>query len=330
MQNRMPTTGQRTELVNELEGRIAHLESGRIPASGPTESMQNHGCAVFGVTCARALAELFVEEFGRMKIAPPTFRGFINRARAHGYRSRVRGRLFHLLVRNFAPLQNDLLQNALGQLDELNNPQLHGSFPVGTKIPSLLNAKGVEVHGSMQFGPPLKAEEMRIRKKDGRAVEFVDDAYVSFADVPNARLWTFLCEIEIKTTGAASRFGKQIGFSQLRFGAQDMSAIEMTVAGFDGIVKIAPEHIVFSQRSIDRNAVTLLSTKKWLRLSDEDRATLAGAWQTGDVEEIYTRSDFRIQSTDLGHGDVFRKMTLAIHSGVLDLYVEALWPLVNR
>lgn len=103
----------------------------------------------------------------------------------------------------------------------------------------------------------------------------------------------------------------------------------MVVAGFDEIVKIEPKRIVFSQRSIDRNAVTLLSTRTWLRMPDEDRVILERAWQVGNVDEIYRQSDFRIQATDIGHGDVFRKMTLAVHAEFLDKYVQAIWPLAK-
>src|SRR5205814_930663 len=118
------------------------------------------------------------------------------------------------------------------------------------------------------------AEKIRMIKKNGKTVEFVDDVYVSYADGVLGRLWSFLTEAEVKTASASRGFAKQIGFAQLRLGADDLKKIEMTVEGFKKPVSVTPERIIFSQRSISRNAITLLSNRSWARLGSDIQAAL--------------------------------------------------------
>ncbi len=284
---------------------------------------------MFGAKSAKELAELFVHEFDRMTIRSKTFSAFLSKPRMEGYRSRVRGKLFHLLVRNFEPLQADLRNYATEQVKELNEPLVRGSHYLEyVPVPSqLINAKGVHIPTLVKFGKPMKAASIRIVKQNGHAVEFVDDMYVSCAQGVNGKLWSFLSEIEVKTASAARGFGKQIGFAQLRMGAADVKEIQMIVEGIKDPVRVPPHRIIFSQRSIDRNAITLLSRKTWAGLTDEARLSLTNAIDDGNVAEIYRQSGFRFQTSARGsHHDVFRRITLAIHIDYLDDYVQAIWP----
>jgi hypothetical protein len=164
-------------------------------------------------------------------------------------------------------------------------------------------------------------------KANGQTVEFVDDMYVAYGDGPLGRLWTFLSEIEVKTAGAARGFAKQIGFAQIRLGAGELKAVQMRVEGFKRLIRVPPERIIFSQRSIGRNAISLMGAKAWMRLSDELKSGLTKAIDVGDVAEIYKRSDFRIQSTTQETIDsVFLRITLAIDSSFLNAVVQAIWP----
>jgi hypothetical protein len=273
---------------------------------------------------------MLVTEFERMRIRAKSFGEFVNPARIEGYRNRVRGRLFHLLVRNFEPLQADFRREAAQQISELNDPQLAGSVTSADRnVPDWINAKETIVPRLQKFGRPRRAQNIRMIKKSGQTVEFVDDMYVAYADGALGRLWTFLNEVEVKTSGAARGFARQIGFAQLRLGAAELKAVEMQVEGFRRTVRVPPERIIFSQRSIRRNAITLLSDKAWARLSEELKAGLAKAIELGDVAEIYKRSDFRIQSTTQQAIDsVFLRITLAISSGYLNALVQAVWPRV--
>ena len=329
---RIVTAQERMEVVLELERRIARLEERVILQGERTKRRRNYGCAAFGVKNAKELAELCVKDFERMKIVPRTFRAFLQRARIEGYRSRVRGRLFHLFVRNFKPLQRDFLEYAAEQVKELNEPAVRGYYPpeIVPPAPKLINARGEELPRLVRFGQPRRAQEVRILKTNGRAVEFVDDMYVAYAQEADAKLWSFLSEIEVKTASAARGFGKQIGFSQIRLGADDVKDVEMIVEGFKKPVKVRPEHIIFSQRSIDRNAVTLLSKRSWARLANNVQFCLAKAMEKGDMIEIYRRSGFRFQVTTKGHGDVFRRVSLAIHNDYLNAFVQAILPAIHQ
>ena len=51
------------------------------------------------------------------------------------------------------------------------------------------------------------------------------------------------------------------------------------------------------------------------------------AMESGDVAEIYKRSDFRIQATTQQAEDsVFLRITLAVHADYLNGFVQAIWP----
>src|SRR5436309_6366428 len=144
---------ERTALLSDLEQRIRQCGT-ELPAK------------YFGVKDARELAEVFLLELEAMNIRPKTFREFIAQMRIEGYQSRVRGKLFHLFVKNFEPLQRDFKRAAAAQAKELNNPELAGKVPVGAKPPKLLNAKGVEIAQPVGFGTPRKATQIRILKTD--------------------------------------------------------------------------------------------------------------------------------------------------------------------
>jgi hypothetical protein len=316
---------EHVELVQILENRIAKLRSpvAILEATKPS----NWACAAFGVKSPRELAEHFVSRFEQMKFRSKTLGEFLSAARIEGHRNRVRGELFHLFVRNFEPLQADFRRDALLQLEELNNPQLAPSVQSGGIVPNWMNAKGMEIPRLQQFGRPRRAQNVRITKKNGKTVEFVDDMYVAYSDGALGRLWTFLNEVEVKTSSAARRFAKQIGFAQLRLGATELKRIEMSVEGFKKRVTVPPERIIFSQRSISRNAITLYSNRSWARLDSDIQAALMKAMETGDVAEIYKRSDFRIQdTTQQAEDSVFLRITLAVHADYLNAFVQAIWP----
>ncbi len=119
-----------------------------------------------------------------MRLRPQSFEEFISPNRVAGHQSRVRGKLWHLFVRNYQPLQEDFRANARNQLQELNEPQLAASFlPINptAKVPDLVDGKGEAIKVAGKFGRPRKAHAIQIIKSDGRAVEFVDDMYVSYA-----------------------------------------------------------------------------------------------------------------------------------------------------
>jgi hypothetical protein len=316
---------QRGELVEILERRICQLS----PPVGDTSEHQAPAawrCKAFGAKTPRELAAIAVAEFERMRVRAKSLTDFLSASRIEGYRNRLRGRLFHVLVRNFEPLQADFRRDAGLQLQELNDPQMAKAIAPGI-IPDWINAKGGTVPRLQKFGRPRRAQDIRMLKLSGQTVEFVDDMYVSYADGPLGRLWTFLNEVEVKTAGAARGFAKQIGFAQIRLGAAELKAVEMQVEGFKRTIRVPPESIIFSQRSIGRNAITLLSNRAWLRLSDELKAGLTKAIDVGDLAEIYKRSDFRIQSTTQESIDsVFLRITLAIDSGYLNALVQAIWP----
>ena len=321
---------QRIDLVQVIEGRIWHLAA---PVDATTKSHCNPGWGwtAFGVKTPRELSEHFVSRFEQMKFRSKTLNEFLSAARIEGYRNRVRGELFHLFVRNFEPLQADFRRDALLQLEELNNPQLARSVQSAGTVPDWMNAKGTEVPRLQQFRRPRRAQNVRITKTNGQTVEFVDDMYVSYSDGVLGRLWTFLNEVEVKTSSAARGFAKQIGFAQLRLGAAELKGVEMLVEGFRKPVTVPPERIIFSQRSISRNAITLYSNRSWARLATEIQAGLMKAIEIGDVAEIYKRSDFRIQATTQQAEDsVFLRITLAVHANYLNGFVQAIWPSLTR
>jgi len=326
------TQQHRTELVQLIEDRIRHLAA-PVDATSQSHGNAGWGLTAFGVKTPRELAEHFVSRFEQMKFRSKTLGQFLSAARIEGYRNRIRGELFHLFVRNFEPLQADFRRDALLQLEELNNPQLAPSHQSGATVPDWMNAKGMEIPRVQKFGRPRRAQDVRILKRDGKIVEFVDDMYVAYSDGPLGRLWTFLNEVEVKTSSAARGFAKQIGFAQLRLGAAELKRVEMWVEGFRKRVAVPPERIIFSQRSISRNAISLYSKRNWSRLAYEIQEGLRKAMESGDVVEIYKRSDFRVQATtqlakdtQLEEDSVFLRITLAVHADYLNGFVEAIWP----
>ena len=317
---------QRTDLVQVIEGRIGHLAPA-VDATIKDHGNPSWGWTAFGVKNPRELSEHFVSRFEQMKFRSKSLAEFLRAGRIEGYRNRVRGELFHLFVRNFEPLQADFRRDALLQLEELNNPGLAPSVQSTGTVPDWMNAKGMEIPRLQQFGRPRRAQDVRIMKKNGQTVEFVDDMYVAYSDGVLGMLWTFLNEVEVKASSAARRFAKQIGFAQLRLGAAELKEVEMLVEGFKKPVRVPPERIIFSQRSISRNAITLYSNRSWARLATEIQAGLMKAIESGDMAEIYKRSDFRIQATTQQEEDsVFLRITLAVHADFLNGFVQAIWP----
>lgn len=304
---------ERVKLISELETKIA--ETGTNPK-------------FFGVENPRQLAEMFINDIEEMGISVKTFRAFVSLKRIEGYRNRVKGKLWHLFVRNFEPLQKDFRDSASLQVQELNSPEVLGYHPpkILPTAPALINAKGKDFLRPVKFGEPLKAQGIRIIKKDGTVVEFVDDMYVSHSGQGDARVWSFLNEIEVKTASAAKGFGKQIGFAQLRVIADEVDHVEMVVEGSKGLQKINPENIIFSQRSIDRNAVTLLSRSKWARLTKDEQIEITDALRAGDESAIYKRSGFRFQKTSKGQGETFRRTTFAVSTDYFNALLLAVLP----
>jgi hypothetical protein len=320
---------QRSKLISEMEGRIAMLEKRNVPPHGHS-TIANFGCAAFGAKSPKDLTEIFVEQLEKMVVRHRSFKNFRDAIKIAGYRSRVRGKLFHLFVRNFAPLHVDFYQHAITQVAEINDPTSGTSLEPGTVPGYILNAKGEEIPRQVIFCLPKKAWDICIIKKNGKRVEFVDDMYVSHADDNGVTLWSFLCEIEVKTAGAAGGFGKQIGFSQTRMGHDDVAFIELRVEGFSEPVRVMPMHIVLSARTIDRNAISFLGKKSWAKLGEDIRSLLTTAIEKGNLEEIYVNSEFRFQKTKRGNGEVFRRITLAINNDFFDRYVNAIWPIITK
>jgi hypothetical protein len=309
-------TGQeRIKLISEVEERIA--QAGINPKN-------------FGLENRRQMAEIFINQLEKEGTRVKTFREFVALKRIEGYGSRVRGTLLHLFVRNFPPLQKDFRDSARAQVEELNSPEVLGNrIPLILRTaPGLINAYGDPVLKPVKFGKPLKGQKIRIFKKDGTVVEYVDDMYVSHAGEADAKkmLWTFLEEIEVKAAAAAKGLGKQIGFAQLRIIANEVDYVEIVVEGFKTPQKMYPENIIFSQRSIDRNAVTLLSRSKWARLTKDERIEIEGALETRDVKKLYSLSGFRFQKTSQGQGETFRRITLAVPTDYFDKLLQAVLP----
>lgn len=296
------TAQERVELVSDIEKRIAQS----------TINLRN-----YNVKNARQFAELLVKEIEDMDVSPKTFRAFVSNMRIEGYRGRLRGKLFHFFVENFEPLQQDFKKTARRQVQELNN------LPKPFK---LLNAKGNEIPGPVKFSTPLKAKNIRILKKDGRSVEFIDNVFTAYSEKGEATLWSFLIEIEVKTPAAAKGFGKQIGSAQLRMMMDEVDEIVMEVEGFPDFKRIKPENLIFSPRSIDRNAVTLLGESSWARLTKDEQIRLTEALRKGDKEAVYDASGFRFQLTAKGQGETFRRVTLAVRTDELEKIIRAILP----
>ena len=306
----------RTTLANVLEDRITRCGS-------PINS------SALGVGSVAELALLFVRDIEAMRISAATFENFISPDCIRGYQSRIRGKLWHLFVRNYQPLDDDFRANALSQLQELNDPTVAPSLlriNPAAKPPDLVDGKGEAVKVATKFGRPRKAHTIRIIKTDGRAVEFVDDVYVSYAGAGVERFWAFLNEVEIKSSGAARGFRKQIGFSQFRVGAEGVREVEMTVEGFKRPVRVAPGRLVFSTRATVRNAVTLLGNKQWALLPEDQQRCCTELLRAGNQVGLYVHSSFQYQSTSRGYGESFCLVTLPIPVSYFDALVVAIWP----
>jgi hypothetical protein len=303
---------------------LAHVFKDRINRCGSPIS-----CCAFGIKSVAELAALFVSDIAAMRVSAATFEDFISPGCIRGYQSRVRGKLWHLYVRNYQPLDDDFRANALSQLEELNDPKVAASivriYPAAT-APDLVNGKGEAVKVTKRFGRPRKAHSIRVIKTDGRGVEFVDDVYVSYAGAGIERVWAFLNEVEVKTSGAARGFRKQIGLSQFRIGAEGLREVEMVVEGFTRRVRVAPERLVFSTRATVRNAVTLLSKKQWALLPEELQRRCTKLLRVGDQAALYVHADFQYQSTSRGYGESFCLVTLPIPASYIDALVTAIWP----
>ncbi|MEQ1935525.1 MAG: hypothetical protein ABL962_16825 [Fimbriimonadaceae bacterium] len=319
------TKRQRAELVSAIEGRIHALEE-QEPSLNGQASIAVFGCAAFGVNSSRELTEIFVQQFEKMVVRLKSFREFRNAIKLEGYRSRVRGKLFHLFVRNFAPLHRDFYEHACRQVVELNATSFALSVRPETEILNILESQGETLPRSIIFGHPLKAQDVCIIKRNGQRVEFVDDIYVAYANAHGVTFWSFLCEMEVKTAGAANGFGRQIGYSHTRMGHDDVCVIELKVEGFKEPVKVQPSHILLSPRTIDRNAISFFGKRSWSFLDEETRLSLAKAIRDGDAEAIYTQSEFRFQTTKVGNGENFRRITLAINAEFFNGYVNAILP----
>ena len=306
----------RTELAKVFEDRIIRCGSPISPTA-------------LGAGSVTELAALFVGDIGAMRIRAQTFEDFTSRNCVRGYQSRIRGKLWHLFVRNFQPLDEDFRANALSQLEELNDPKVAASIlriDPAAKPPDLINGKEEVVKVARKFGRPRKAHTVRIIKSGGRAVEFVDELYVSYAGSGVNRFWALLNEVEIKTAGAARGFRKQIGLSQFRVGAEGVREVEMTVEGFKRSVRVVPERLVFSTRATVRNAVTLLSNNEWALLPGEQRRCCTELLSAGDQAGLYVYSGFQYQSTSRGYGESYCLVTLPVPVSYIDALVNALWP----
>lgn len=190
------------------------------------------------------LVEVFLRMVERTRYSGYTLRAL--RAKLHGLRGVFAGELFELLVHNMRELQGDLRRMAQLQLGELN-----GLARQGSKL--LVDANGNKVTVAGQFTEIRRATEIYIWK-DGQKRKFLDLAYVSVLDRDGKRTVGMLVETEIKLPGAAKSFGEQIGQAQTRFAGAD--EIEMVVEGFGKPIRVTPDRVVFSRRSINRFAVT--------------------------------------------------------------------------
>ncbi|MBI5885721.1 MAG: hypothetical protein HZB85_03970 [Deltaproteobacteria bacterium] len=297
------TAAEREDLISTFVERISESKSSLRPSD-------------FGLKGNRELAEFFVKTFEEMEIAPRTLRAFLAGKRIKGYQSRFSGALFHMYVKNFQPLWEDFRKVALGQVKELNEL---GANP--RKNLHLVNARDERVKG-LKFETLEKAEKIYIIKKDGTRVEFIDGAMVSSSGKGDSAYWSFLMELEVKTSSAAKEFREQIGSAQLRFIHDEVECIEMLVDGIKDPVKVSPKNIVFSPRSINRNAVSLLSESKWAKLEKIERIGLLEAAKEGKKEKIYEASNFRVQSTSKGMGESFIRVDLAVNS-------EEIWKIIR-
>ncbi len=307
---------ERMILARALETRINRSESLITPAR-------------LGFDTVTQFAGEFAKEMTALRLRPPTFEDFVVVNRARGYQSRILGKLCHLFVRSFKPVQDDFLAIAISQLQELNRPQVADSILVlnpAAVAPNLLNGRGQEVTTPVSFGKPRKAHSLRILKTDGRTVEFVDDMYVSYSGPGPSRLWSFLTEVEVKTPAAARGFTKQIGMSQFRVGAEDVKEIQMVVEGFRRVVRVTPEGLIFSGRATVRHAVTLLGRREWDKLQAEQQLRLTDLLKTGDQDELYKHAGFRYQSTSRGYGESFCRITLPIPIVYFEPLLHAIWP----
>jgi hypothetical protein len=319
------TDQERIELVSNIEKQIVEAfkeiaQSGRI--LGPKD---------FGAKSVRELAELFVKEIEAMDISPKTFRAFVSHMRIEGYQSRVRGKLFHLYVRNLGPLQADLLKWAMDQIEELNNPKVAGAFTKpNVKPPGLVNALGEPITTAVKFDElPFKAEKIYIIKTDGKRVEFIDDSFLSFSGKGEERFMSFLTETEVKTAAAAKGLSEQIVSAQIRTGSADTRSI--VVVGRRAVrengrivfeetpteIKVEPRRVVYSPRSINRSGVTLFRASRWARIQEKGEVDLA---------KVYESSEFSFRSTAKGGGETYLFVRLAINTDELNKIVHAILP----
>lgn len=82
-----------------------------------------------GFDSATHLATEFAKEMTALRLRPPTFEDFAAANRARGYQSRILGKLCHLFVRNFQPVQEDFLASAVNQLkSSIARKSLNRSF----------------------------------------------------------------------------------------------------------------------------------------------------------------------------------------------------------
>lgn len=319
------TVQERADLVSTIDKRLF----------GAFDEIARSGVALgpkdFGVKSTKELAETFVKEMEDMNISPKTFRAFISSARIEGYQSRIRGRLFHLYVRNLRPLQDDFLRWALDQIKELNGRKLAGTFDdPNAKAPALVNALGQQITKPLQFDTmPFKVEKVHIKKVNGQKVEFIDDAYVAFSGTGDERFMSFLTETEVKTVAAAKGLSAQIASAQIRGGSADTSLIvvsgrrgvkrdgRIVFEGKEELIEIKPERIVYSPRSINRSGVTLFSARRWARIKEKGEVDLA---------KVYEASDFSFRSTAKGMGETYLFIRLAINTEDLNRVVRAILP----
>jgi hypothetical protein len=319
------TVQERADLVSTIDKRLVgafdEIARSGVPL-GPKD---------FGVASTKELAEMFVKEMEDMNISPKTFRAFISHTRVEGYHSRIRGRLFHLYVRNLRPLQDDFLRWALAQIEELNVRPLAGTpGSPNAKAPALVNALGQPITKSIQFDRlPFKVEKVYIKKANGQKVEFIDDAYVAFSGTGDARYMSFLNETEVKTVAAAKGLSEQIASAQIRVGSADTSLVvvsgrrgvnrggRIVFEGEEELIEVKPEQIVYSPRSINRSGVTLFSAPRWARMKEKGEV---------DLTKVYEASDFSFRSTAKGMGETYLFIRLAINTDELNKIVRAILP----
>jgi hypothetical protein len=303
----------RKVFLDYLEKRVIQGFSDPEKVLGPQD---------FGAKTPREFAHKLLEILEKTGIHAKTFQEFLHDVR--GYKGNINGALWHLLVENLEPLQNDLMKLARNQVKIFNT------------FTTLVNARGkVLVRQKAIFGKVEKATNFILVTKDGPK-PYTDFAYVSLGtsnaysetvaaarvgaapgsrlgavadlqeraglgivqEVPTRRVVTIAVGVENKLPFGKAR--KQLGESQIRLSEADQ--LLFTINGKE--YYFSPEDIVFSPISIPKAAITTSSSGDWARIMKlaksgdaEAKDILAAVAKSKNLGQLYGLTNYGQAST---------------------------------